>query len=87
MGATQSIIEGEELHILGPNDRKDHTVDEINKLIGNTVFQSFDYSKEYYKAYTDIEKLKRMREDYEKNLALASRGCAWKNKNNNGNNN
>ena len=62
MGAGQTIMEGEE----GQRDREGVLdVAEITKLTGNTVFKCFDFSPSYYKAYSDPDKLQKMRENYQ----------------------
>ena len=61
MGAGQSIIESEAIQ----REEGVMNVAEINKLLGNTVFKCFDFSPKFYEAYTDPDKLQKMRQDYE----------------------
>lgn len=63
MGAGQTIMEGEEGQREGVLE-----VSEINKLLGNTVFKWIDFSPTFYKAYSDPDKLQRMREAYQEFL-------------------
>ena len=63
MGAGQSIIDNEEIQREGVLN-----VSEVNKLLGNPVLKVFDFSPSYYKAYTDPDKLKKMRECYQEYL-------------------
>ena len=64
MGAGQSIIENEE----GQKREGDLNIAEINKLLGNTVFTWIDFSPSFYKAYSDQDKLQKMRETYQEYL-------------------
>uniref|UniRef100_A0A6C0E3I2 Uncharacterized protein n=1 Tax=viral metagenome TaxID=1070528 RepID=A0A6C0E3I2_9ZZZZ len=63
MGAGQSIIEGENTQREGVLN-----ISEIRELIGNTVFKWVDFSPNYYKAYSDPDKLQKMREAYQEFL-------------------
>jgi hypothetical protein len=63
MGAGQSIIECEEMQREGVLD-----ISEVNKLFGKPGVKVFDFSPSYYKAYTDPDKIKKMREYYQEYL-------------------
>jgi len=61
MGAGQSILESEDQS----QERVVLSNTEIEILLGKTIFNNFDFSKEYYKPYNDPRKLQKLKDAYD----------------------